>query len=107
MIHPKYQGALYAYFVYVEKHFRKGEEKMRRIANKWLTIIPNQVRHIINSTLTFLAKSAGKGKAGAHYSKSADAEPRSKFSKIHTGHSEVGPYDELDVNQAPQSVEQL
>ena len=68
---------------------------MRRIANKWLTIIPNQIRHIINKTLTFLARSAGKGNTTNY--KEAE-EPKFKISKIHTGHSEVGPYDELDVN---------
>ena len=41
MIHPRYQGALYAYFVHIEKWFKHNEEKMRRRASKYLTIVPN------------------------------------------------------------------
>ena len=29
MIHPRYQGALYAYFVYVETYFKRNEAKIR------------------------------------------------------------------------------
>ncbi len=62
MIHPRYQGALYAYFVHIEKWFKANEDKIRRRASKWLTIIPNQVRYYINSTLTFLSQKAGQQK---------------------------------------------
>mmetsp|Transcript_30735 Transcript_30735/g.38028 ORF Transcript_30735/g.38028 Transcript_30735/m.38028 type:complete len:87 (-) Transcript_30735:397-657(-) len=55
MIHPRYQGALYVYFVHTEKWFKHNEEKIRRCASKYLTIIPNQVRYCINRTLTFLS----------------------------------------------------
>ena len=59
MIHPRYQGALYAYFVHIEKWFKHNEDKIRRRASKWLTYIPNQVRFFINTTLTFLSQKAG------------------------------------------------
>ena len=60
MIHPAYQGALYAYFVHIEKWFKHNEEKIRRQASKWLTIIPNKMRYYINNTLTFLSQKAGQ-----------------------------------------------
>ena len=59
MIHPHYQGALYAYFVFIEKFFRKNEEKMRRNAGVWLTIIPNYYRQGLNMILTILTKLFG------------------------------------------------
>ena len=59
MIHPRYQGALFAYFVHIEKWFKHNEDKIRRQASKWLTFIPNQIRYYINCALTFLSQKAG------------------------------------------------
>ena len=102
MIHPRYQGALYAYFVFIEKYFRKNEEKMRRGAGSWLTIIPNQVRQALNVTLTMMQKLfGGKGKKSF-----LDSQGKEQ-AIVQTGIAEVGAYDEMGVNQAPQTVEQL
>lgn len=56
MIHPRYQGALFIYFVYVDHHYKRNEEFIRKEAGKLLKKVPYVVHYCLNKTLTFVSE---------------------------------------------------